>query len=57
MYLVLIDAYSKWLDIKVVSTGTSSATIQHLRIIFATHALPEVLVTDNGSCFTSQEFK
>ena len=57
MYLVLIDAYSKWLDVKVVSTATSSVTIQHLHTIFATHGLPEVLVTDNGSCFTSQEFK
>ena len=57
MYLVLIDAYSKWLDVKVVSTATSSATIQHLRTIFATHGLPKVLVTNNGSCFISQEFK
>ena len=57
MYLVIIDAYSKWLEVKTVATATSSATIQHLRGIFATHGLPEVLVSDNGSCFTSSEFK
>ncbi len=56
-FLVLIDAYSKWLEVKVVSTATSSATIQHLRDMFSTHGLPEVLISDNGSCFTSQEFK
>ena len=32
MYLVVIDdAFSKWLDVKVVSTAMSSATIEHLR--------------------------
>ena len=57
MYLVLIDAYSKWIEAKVVSTATSAATIEHLTSIFSVHGLPEVLVTDNGTCFTSAEFK
>ncbi len=57
MFLVLIDAYSKWLEVKIASSASSSITIKHLRSIFSTHGLPEVLVTDNGTCFTSQEFK
>ena len=57
MYLVLIDAYSKWIEAKVVSTATSAATIEHLTSIFSVHELPEVLVTDNGTCFTSTEFQ
>ena len=56
MFLVLIDAHSKWLEVKVVSSATSSVTMQHLRSIFSTHGLPEILVSDNGSCFTSHEF-
>lgn len=57
MYLILIDACSKWMDVKVVPSATSNATIEHLRSIFSTHGLPEVIVTDNGSVFTSSEFE
>ena len=42
---------------KPVTTATSTMTIEHLRSIFATHGLPEMLVTDNGSVFTSEEFR
>ena len=57
MFLVLIDAYSKWLDVKVVNSATLSATIEHLRSIFSVHGLPETIVTDNGTVFTSAEFE
>ena len=40
-----------------MSTSTSSATIEKLRITFATHGLPEIVVTDNGSNFVSREFE
>ena len=39
-----------------VTTAISSTTITHLRNLFATHGLPEAIVTDNGSVFTSAEF-
>ena len=32
-------------------------TIETLRQIFSVHGLPEVIVSDNGTCFTSSEFK
>ena len=57
MFLILVDAHSKWMEVKVVKTATSSITIEHLRNIFATHGLPEMLVTDNATYFTSQEFQ
>ena len=40
-----------------MNTSTSNATIEKLRMIFATHRLPEKLVSDNGSNFTSEEFE
>ena len=40
-----------------MNTSTSSATIEKLRIAFATHSLPEIVVTDNGSNFVSKEFE
>ena len=40
-----------------MTTATSATTFDALRVIFATHGIPEVFVTDNGTQFTSAEFK
>ena len=40
-----------------MNTSTSSATTAKLRITFATHGLPEIVVTDNDSNFVSREFE
>ena len=57
MILITTDAYSKWIDAQIVNTATSGVTIEHLRTLFATHGIPEVLVSDNGTQFTSTEFE
>ena len=57
MFLLIIDAHSKWMDIHCVNSATSSMTIEKLRTTFASHGLPEIVVTDNGSNFMSSEFK
>ena len=56
-FLVLVDAYSKWLEVVPVPSLTSETTIRTLRGIFATHGLPEIVVSDNGPSFTSEEFE
>ena len=57
MFLVVVDAYSKWMQVCKVDKSTSSVTIHKLREMFAVHGLPEIVVSDNGSCFTSEEFQ
>ena len=42
--------------VRPVNNATSTVTIDQLHSIFATHGLPEMLVTDNGTVFTSDEF-
>jgi len=54
---MFIDAHSKWMEVEIVNSATAPATIEHLRMIFARLGLPEVMVTDNGTCFTSSEFQ
>ena len=55
-FLLLVDVHSKWIEVRPVNNTTSTATVDQLRSIFATHGLPEMLVTDNGTVFTSDEF-
>ncbi|XP_060781016.1 uncharacterized protein K02A2.6-like [Neoarius graeffei] len=57
MFFVLIDAHSKWMDMYPVNSAISATTIKCLRTSFSNHGLPELLVSDNGTCFTSTEFK
>ena len=57
MFVVVIDAYSKWLAVHHMRSTTSGPTIEKLRELFATHGLPAVLVSDNGSNVTSAEFE
>ena len=40
----------------MVKSATAQNTIEHLRMTFARFGLPKVLVTDNGTCFTSSDF-
>lgn len=57
MLLVIIDAYSKWLDVYPTTTSTSAVTIELLRQSFAIYGLPDIVVSDNGPCFSSEEFE
>ena len=48
-FFIVVDANSKWMEVKPTITPTTASTIQHLHSIFVTHGLPEMLVTDNAS--------
>ena len=56
-YLVLVDSYSKWLEVVPTRGQSSLDTIEALRKIFATHGLPDVCVSDNAASFLSEEFQ
>ncbi|XP_054256963.1 uncharacterized protein K02A2.6-like [Macrosteles quadrilineatus] len=56
-YLILVDAFSKWVEVIQTRTTTSTWTVQELRKIFSTFGFPQILVSDNGRQFVSQEFK
>ena len=57
MFLIVVDACTKWIEAIPTASATSSATIEILKTIFARFGLPELVVSDNGQCFVSEEFK
>ena len=56
MWLIVVDACSKWPEVTPMSTTTAKHTIQELRLIFARFGLLENIVIDNGPQFVSKEF-
>lgn len=56
-FLIVVDSSSKWLEVAMVSSMASPVVISTLRFLFATHGLPDVIVSYHGASFTSEEFK
>ena len=56
MFLIVMDAHSKWVEIHALITSMSTATIEMLQRLFASLGLPKVLILDNATTFTSAEF-
>lgn len=57
-YLVAVDSFSKWPEVFVMSSTTSSATISKFIVeLIARFGLMDILVSDNGPQFKSHEFE
>lgn len=57
MFMIVVDAFSKWLEVYKITQITSSATITRLKTLFASYGVPEQIVTDNATTFMSDEFQ
>ena len=57
MFLVVVDAHSRWLEIERMNTTTLKTTIETLQKLVARYGITAQLVSDNGSQFTSEVFQ
>lgn len=55
-YLIVVDSFSKWPEVVQTQRITAHATIRILRGLFARLGMPKILVSDNGTQFTSDHF-
>ncbi|XP_049884610.1 uncharacterized protein K02A2.6-like [Pectinophora gossypiella] len=56
MFLVMIDATTKWLEVYQMQRTTAGAVIKVMREVFARFGLPKEIASDNGPPFTSKEY-
>lgn len=57
-HLLLLDVFSKFPELEVLTENTSSnVIIQKLKSCFARHGSPNILFTDNSPQFISADFK
>ncbi|UYV64543.1 K02A2.6-like [Cordylochernes scorpioides] len=57
LYLIVVDACTKWIEAIPVPNTSTRETIKQLRCLFARFGIPRTLVSDNGTGFTSEEFR
>ncbi|XP_028410312.1 uncharacterized protein K02A2.6-like [Dendronephthya gigantea] len=55
--LVCEDACTRWPEVIILKTTTSTVIIGHLKKIFAAQGIPITMVSDNGPQFVSEEFE
>ncbi|KAJ1525507.1 hypothetical protein ONE63_010315 [Megalurothrips usitatus] len=46
-YLIVIDSYSKWLDVVKISDKTAQSVVTVLESLFAIHGIPRIVLADN----------
>lgn len=56
-YVVVIDYFSRCLEIVYVSDLTTSTVVIKLKEMFARWGIPEIFISDNGPPFFSEEIK
>jgi hypothetical protein len=55
--LVAVDKFTKWVEAAPVTTQDSKAAINFIKSIVFCFGVPHNIITDNGTNFTSKEFK
>lgn len=56
-YIIVVDTFSKFVDIQNLNDLTTETTIQSLKEFFSRYGIPKVLYSDSGSQYKSHEFK
>ena len=56
-YLLLVDYYSRFVEVVKLPSETSSVVIERMKSVFARHGIPQEVRSDNGPQFSSALFR
>jgi hypothetical protein len=56
-YFVLVDYYSRYIELAKLYSMSSASVIRIMKSIFARHGVPETVMSDNGPQYISEEFQ
>lgn len=54
-YLLIVDYFSKYVEIQLMKGTTSTAVINAFKVVYSRHGIPDELITDQGPPFNSKE--
>ena len=55
-YILVIDYYSRFIEVSPLASTTSQSTIASLKTIFSRFGIPETFISDNGPNYASKDF-
>jgi hypothetical protein len=55
--LVTVEKFTKWIEAAPVTTQDYTAVVNFIKSIVFRFRVPHSIITDNGTNFTSKEFK
>lgn len=55
-YILVVDYYSRWIEISHLMSLSSRNVINSFKAIFARMGIPKLVCTDNGTQYTAKEF-
>ena len=56
-YLLVVDYYSRFIDISKMSSATSASIISALKSTFSRYGIPSISVSNDGPPYASKEFE
>ena len=56
VYVIIVDYYSRWIEIKMLN-DQSSKVISTLKELFSTHGIPGLVISDNDPWFSADTFR
>ncbi|KAL0161181.1 hypothetical protein M9458_044906, partial [Cirrhinus mrigala] len=54
--IIIADYYSRYFEMERLNSCTALAVITKLKAVFARHGIPERVISDNGPCYSAEEF-
>ena len=57
MFLVVVNAHSRWPEIQIMENITTDVTMGALTELFSRYGICDTLVSDNGATFVSEKFQ
>ena len=57
MYLVIIDYFSRWIDVKFLKRSVSETVVKKMLSIYARFGDPDIIITDGGPQFSCKYFQ
>ena len=57
VYLLVVDYFSRWIEIRPLVKTNTEGVVNAISSIFAVHGIPDIVVSDNGPQYASKEFQ